>query len=83
MGGTDTQVENPSHRLHQTKATTTGHVMKNCFCLGFVLILDYVAMLPGFLLNSRVIQQVVGFFFENTACELLSRYMILPTIQQQ
>ena len=40
MGGADTQVDNPSHRLHQTEATTTGHVMKNCFCLGFVLILE-------------------------------------------
>ena len=45
-GGTDTQVENPSHRLHQTKATTTGHVMKNCFLSGLCLV-------------SRVIQQVV------------------------
>ena len=45
MGGTDTQMENPSHRLHQNEATTTGHVMKNCFCLGC--------------LDSRVIQQVV------------------------
>ena len=38
VGGADTQVENLSHRLHQTKATTTDHVTNNCFCQGFVLI---------------------------------------------
>ena len=40
VGGTNTQVENPFHRLHQTKAAITGHVMNNCFCLGFVLFLE-------------------------------------------
>ena len=38
MGGTDTQVENLSHRWHQTRATITGHVV-HCLCLGFVLFL--------------------------------------------
>ena len=61
MGGTDTQVDNPSQRLHQTEATITGHVTNNCFCLGFVLILEYVAMLSWLCLDSRVIQQVVDF----------------------
>ena len=38
VGDADTKVENPSHRLRQTTATTTVHVMDNCFCLGIVLI---------------------------------------------
>ena len=41
MGGTDAQADNTFHRLQQTKATITGHVMNNCSCLGFVLILEY------------------------------------------
>ena len=49
MGGTDTQVENPSHRLHQTKAAIT----RSCYQQLF---------LSGLCLGSRVIQQVVDFF---------------------
>ena len=40
VGSMDTKVGNPSHRLHQTKAIITGHVMNICFCLGFDLILE-------------------------------------------
>ena len=40
VGGADTQLENPSDRLHQTEATITGHVINSCFCLGFVLFLE-------------------------------------------
>ena len=39
MGGTDTQAENPSHRLHQTKPTIRScHVV--FFRLHFVFILE-------------------------------------------
>ena len=48
MGGTDTQVENPSPCLHQTEATTTGHVIENLF-------------LSGLCFDSRVIEQVQVF----------------------
>ena len=58
MGGTDTQAKNPSHRLHQTKATIRScHV--NCF-------------LSVRCLHSEVIQQAVEYCCVNI-CHMYRR----------